>query len=351
MFFISSHPMDPIHKEQLRECGATYLGELGPFHIKRAWLTFNNVQWLKRTLRENKIDVVHCHFLGANAWYAAVSGFHPLVLTIMGGGDVCGPDWAPRTRVEKLFTPLTLGRADLITSWSALMGKVVRPYCREGTPIRVVHGGIELSHFHNGPKPTYLLERWNLPANAKVVFSPRLMRPLSNIHTIAEAMRAVLQSVPDSYFLFVYPTYARDADYEQKVREIIEKNNAMEHARFVGAIPHNEMADHYRLADVTVSIPGTDGTPMSVLESMACGTPVVVGAIPDYDEEYIQSGSTVLAAKTDDSNDVARAIVRLINEQGLIRQLTTEARRRVELSGSYQSQMSRMDQHYKELFI
>ena len=121
---------------------------------------------------------------------------------------------------------------------------------------------------------------------------------------------------------------------------------AQELATFVGAIPHGEMADYYRLADMTVSIPSSDGTPMSVLESMACGTPVVVSRIPNYDSHYIEENKTVLMVDPNDPAALATALTRLLQDRLLAQSLALEAERRVRLSGSYESQMAKMNELY-----
>src|SRR6266545_1490571 len=96
MSFISYQPINDERVKQIEQSGASYIGAVGPFHVKKFWKTLHSLWWLKKACRESKIDILHCHFLSFNAWYAALSGFHPLVITIMGGGDVCGPDWKPQ---------------------------------------------------------------------------------------------------------------------------------------------------------------------------------------------------------------------------------------------------------------
>lgn len=346
--FLSFQPMLPNHVAAVEETGARYLGELGPFHIKRFWKTIADLRRLKRTLRNERVEVLHCHFLGVNTWYAALSNFHPFVITVM-GGDVCGPEWKPQGRREQLLTPFALRRADLITCWSNKLSRVVRQFSPAGTPLAVVHGGIDTTRFCPGPRPTYLLKRWAIPSTAKVIFSPRLMRPLYNLDHLAKAAAVIGAAREDIYFVFAYPPEISDTEYEAKVKKIIASSAVAERVRFVGAIPHAEMPDYYRLADVTVSVPSTDGTPMSVLESMACGTPVVVSAIPDYDPEYIELGATVLATKAEDSEAIAAALLRIIGDDNLAQILKAEARSRVIASGSFETQMSRMNDLYQSL--
>ena len=49
-------------------------------------------------------------------------------------------------------------------------------------------------------------------------------------------------------------------------------------------IPHDEMPAYLNAADVVVSIPVTDGTPVTLLETLACGRPIVVGDLPSIRE-------------------------------------------------------------------
>ncbi len=350
MHLLSFAPMTPEHVRAVEEAGGHYHGELANFHVKRFWLTIGGVLSLRRLLRRERIDVLHCHFLGRNAWFAALTRFRPLVLTVM-GGDVTGPDWRPgRELRERYLTPRALRSADLVTCWSSKLTDVVRRYTRPEVPVEVIHGGVDLKRFSPGPRPQYLLDRWGLPSNARVVLSPRLMRPLYNLDLIAKAARKVCAEQSETYFLFAVLPEAKDEAYEAHVRKIVADDPVTaEHVRFIGAIPHEEMCDHYRLADVTVSVPSTDGTPMSVLESMACATPVVVSRIPDYDPHYIEPGRTVLDAPTDDSVALADAILRLTRDRELATRLTAEARKRVEETGSYEAQMSRMERLYNQL--
>jgi L-malate glycosyltransferase len=349
MSFISYQPINGENINQIERSGASYIGAIGPFHVKKFWKTLHSLRWLKSACKEREIDILHCHFLSFNAWYAALSGFHPLVITIMGGGDVCGPDWKPQGALAPVLSPFSLRQADLITSWSPLMGEVVKRWCRSQTPVEVTHGGVDFQKFYRGEKPDYLRKRLNLPADAKVIFSPRLMRPLSNIHQIALAAVNIRYKEPKAHFIFAYPASTIDAEYRNIVEAIIRRGGISECVRFVDVIPHDEMADYYRLADVTVSIPETDGTPMTVLESMACGTPAVVGDIPDYDIHYIESDKTVLSVRPQDTTGLAEAILRLLEDSALAKRLVAEAGYRVRMTGSYEAQMSRMEKLYLSL--
>ena len=351
MSLFSFAPMSQNHIEAVEDAGAKYHGELSPFYLKQFWRTAAQVSRLRRFLRKNKIDVLHSHFVGVNTWYGALSRFHPTVITVM-GGDILGEDWEPGPDIrERRLTPLALRNADLITCWSKALVPVVQRFSGKQVPIEVVHGGVDLERFSpNGARPLYLLDRLKLPHNARVILSPRLMRPLYNLDKIAAAADAVCTAVPDTYFVFAVLPEGKDDAYEKQIRDILGRGSASQRVRFVGPIPHNEMADYYRLADVTVSIPSSDGTPMSVLESMACGTPVLVSRIPNYDSQYIEDQKTVLMADQRYSGPVSAALIKLLQDGSFAQRVAAEAKQRVTRSASYESQMAKMNQLYMDLF-
>src|SRR5215208_88905 len=148
MSLLSFATMTQQHIEAVQRAGAKYLGELSPFYLKQFWRTAAQVSRLRRLVREEKIDVLHSHFVGVNAWYAALSRFHPTVITVM-GGDILGEDWKPGPDIrERCLTPFALRSADLITCWSNKLVPVVRKYSRPNVPIEVIHGGDELERFY-----------------------------------------------------------------------------------------------------------------------------------------------------------------------------------------------------------
>jgi glycosyltransferase involved in cell wall biosynthesis len=80
----------------------------------------------------------------------------------------------------------------------------------------------------------------------------------------------------------------------------------------LGEIKNDEqLSEAYVAADVMVAPSREDNMPLTVLESMACGTPVVafnIGGMPDM----IEPGRNGLLAVPEDSDDLARCIERLL---------------------------------------
>jgi glycosyltransferase involved in cell wall biosynthesis len=91
----------------------------------------------------------------------------------------------------------------------------------------------------------------------------------------------------------------------------------------------------YSAADLFVIPSLQDNLPNTVLESMACGTPVVgfdVGGIPDM----VRSGTTGQLVPVGDSVALGHAITRLLNAPSTCRQMAAECRRVVVEEYSYE---------------
>ncbi len=351
MHLISYAPMTEYDVSEMDAIGVKIHGNTGNFHLRKVWLTLSDIRFVKSVLKKEKIDILHSHFLGANAWFSALSRFHPHIITVM-GGDVIGDDWTPtRNLQERLLTPYSLRNADAVTAWSPHLAEIVRPYLRPDTLLETIHGGVDTSLFTNGCKPKYLLDRLEIPESSNVVFSPRLTRSLYNIDKIAHAAGIVCDKLPDTVFVMAIPSHIADVEYIEGVKGIFASNSARDKVRYVPTIAHNEIVDYFRLADITVSIPTTDGTPMAVLESMSCETATVVGHLPGYDPFYFANEQTTLTADVNAPRAVADAIVRLLSDDELYGRITTEARRRVEETGSYEFQMNKMERLYQKLMV
>lgn len=105
---------------------------------------------------------------------------------------------------------------------------------------------------------------------------------------------------------------------ESHLKEKIKKMGLNGCVKFLGYIPYNsEIINLYRNSDVFILPSLTEGVPKVILEALANGLPVIatsVGGIP----EIIKDGENGILIPPADSEAIANAIHRLINNKNLI---------------------------------
>jgi glycosyltransferase involved in cell wall biosynthesis len=98
---------------------------------------------------------------------------------------------------------------------------------------------------------------------------------------------------------------------------------------FTGAIAKDDVPGHLEQGDIFLNTTNFDNTPVSVLEAMACGLPVVstnVGGIP----YLLEDGKTALLVPPNNAEAMANAVTRLLREPDLALSLARHGRRQVE---------------------
>lgn len=114
-----------------------------------------------------------------------------------------------------------------------------------------------------------------------------------------------------------------------EVRRVAEELGVAGRMDLVPGIPHHEVGAWMDRADIFVSTTNYDNTPVSVLEAMACGLPVVstaVGGVP----YLLSEGATGLLVPAGDDGAMERAILRLFEDPGLVSRLSSGGRTQVE---------------------
>ena len=251
---------------------------------------------IRRALERVGADVLHVHYLTGYGFWAWLSGFRPYVITVW-GSDVFRT--LPTSRRHRLFGWLSLRGAAAVTADSVDLaeGAIAGGARRDRTT--VVQFGVDTVRFSPAPPNEALRERIGVRTR-RLVFSPRLMLPFYRhedvIHAIAE--------MPADVGLLMSALHA-DRDYRASLVELARSVGIADRLVVLDEIPHAEMADHLRLADVVVSVPETDGTPVTILESLACGIPVVASDVPSVREWLAEFSPELLVPVADQAATTA----------------------------------------------
>ena len=123
---------------------------------------------------------------------------------------------------------------------------------------------------------TIVRKKYNITKDQKIIFHSRGLREIYNIDIIIKSIPKVKEIFPDVIYMFC--GYFDDLNpYKNEIKKLgVEKN-----VIFLGKLDRlKELPYYYSDADVVISIPSRDSSPLSVYESMACKTPVILSKLP-----------------------------------------------------------------------
>jgi len=138
--------------------------------------------------------------------------------------------------------------------------------------IAVLRNGVDLDRFE--PRDRTVI-RARLGLTGPVWLTVGHLVALKGVHIAI----AALARVPDATLLI-----AGEGPEQGKLQGLVEQLGLHARVRMLGAIPHAELCDYYNAADVLVQASSREGMPNVVLESLACGTPVVAAPFAGISE-------------------------------------------------------------------
>jgi len=144
--------------------------------------------------------------------------------------------------------------------------------------------------------------------NALVFTCVAGLRPLKNHRLLLQAFAHAAPLLPDALLLLVGPPDRLDPAYAESLKALAQELGLGQRVRFLGS--RADVPDILRASDVFVLSSDYEGNPLSVLEAMAAGLPVIstaVGGVP----ELVQHGATGLLVPAGDARALAEAITQL----------------------------------------
>ena len=262
------------------------------------------------------------------AWDVAwVQSFHTLALTKARAGL---PLDALRAQAEGELA----AQADRLVAASAAEAKdLIRLYRASRDRICVAQPGVDPRLFaeHDGAG---LRRRLGLDEGARVALFAGRLEPLKGAQILLDA---AAQLRTDSDFSDLAVVIAGDDSGDGAggarggERSRLERHAARiglsNHVRFVGAVPHEQLAMYYAMADICVVPSLTESFGLVALEAQALGTPVVAAAVGGL-REVVDDGVTGFLVDGHDPDDYARAMADVLGDPVRKAEMGEEARRR-----------------------
>lgn len=210
------------------------------------------------------------HLLAAPALWIARWRQVPAIVNYRGGGAEAFFSRAPR-HVQR-----ALAGAALRVTPSAFLERV---FARFGMSVAVIPNIVDLSRF--SPRPARAF------ADAPHVIVTRNLEPIYDIGTALRAFGQIRRAFPNARL-----TVAGTGPERAAMVTLAAQLGLADAVSFPGRIDNAEIAALYRSADCMLNPSTVDNMPISILEALASGVPVVstdAGGIPDLVEDGVSA--------------------------------------------------------------
>lgn len=294
------------------------------------------------------IDLIHLHYPfygGELVGMAARNHQTPLVITYH--HDVVLYGW--KGQIEKLLRwsierwLLNSANVIIFTSEDYAQTSVIRPYLHnyEGR-IAIIPNGVDPSYFYQGSELAIPRKFRHLPSNDFIIL---LVARLDQAHYFkgVEVLLCALTLLPSQ----VKALIVGDGDLRSHYEEISRELNLDARVIFTGTASQAELRGYYQFADLTIlpSTTGGEAFGLVLLESLACGTPVIASDLPGV-RTIVDDGQDGFLVKPGHAQHLADKVLFLYQDKHLAEEMGRRGRKKVEENYCWRKVIDRLEEVY-----
>lgn len=171
--------------------------------------------------------------------------------------------------ILQAYMPSFCEAVDLVVAPSAGMEKVLRQLNVQ-SKVEVVPNGVDLKNFKNAA-PLSRAELGYKPDDILLVYAGRIALE-KNIPFLLKSFAGVTQAIPNAQLLLIGGGVQL---YEEEMRALIVEMNLTHSVRMIGRIDYDKLPAYLAMSDIFVTASVTEVHPLSVIEAMGAGLPVM----------------------------------------------------------------------------
>lgn len=188
------------------------------------------------------------------------------------------------------------------------------------TPVEVIPNGVEIAPFCHVEQPISKSELGFVDEDVLLIYAGRL-GPEKNLPFLLRAFGGTAKTYENTKLLMVGDGPERD-----NLEDRVQYMGINEKVRFVGMVPYAEMPRYMAAGDAFVTASVTEVHPLSIIEALAAGLPVLGIRSPGV-SDIVEEGFNGLLAPEEDLAVFTAKMVRLVTESQLRQRLSENARR------------------------
>jgi glycosyltransferase involved in cell wall biosynthesis len=293
---------------------------------KRGRFDFTTVFRVARLLRQQRVDVVHAFLFDAEivARLAARLAGVPVVIASERNTDYVRP------RLHTIALKSTQGMFDVMVA-NSTSGKNfnVQTLGLSDSRIEVVHNGVDVERFQpDRGAGLAFRERLGIAPGVPLIGMVGSYKRQKGQDCFLWMASRVRKEIPGAHFLLVGGPLRDDLEettrFQSEVQQLAGKLRMSDCVRFLGN--QQDMKAVYNACDATALLSRREGTPNVVLESMACGVPVIAADVAD-NAMIILNGETGFVVPREDFAAAAVCATQILGKPAFQKELGENARK------------------------
>jgi glycosyltransferase involved in cell wall biosynthesis len=292
---------------------------------------------LARVAREHECSVLHASGIKATLMARMAARLHPAKV-IVHVHDLLHPGLV-LSNLHHLFSR----RSDLAIGVShAVEQTITAGYGVKPDRIRVIYNALELQRFRTMPEDTRtsLRRALGISPDIRVAGMISRMYPVKGHQAMLRMMPNIVAQLPDALLLVIGDGTERSA-----CERIVDKLGLRSNVKFLGQ--RVDVAQLLSVCDITVMPSESEGLPLSAVESLAMGKPVVAYDVGGM-REVIDDNETGVLARFGDTQAFSDAVVALLSDPARLAAFGNRACQSSERF-SVEAHVSRLRDCYQEL--
>ena len=301
-----------VYWESIQQAGVR-VHSLSPHKFAPLYLT--NLAGL---LRRGRFDLAHCHLIAANLIAKPLA--HLGGVPVLFNHDQCNDVFRYRNKVRMWLDRLTNRLTDRIIAVS----QSTRDFLLEMEKIpphkvSLIYNAVDLERFSPGSKEQRreCRRRFGFSETAKVVLGAGRLQAQKNFPGFLAAAASLSRRQPEVRFVI-----AGEGPDRASLEKLAARAGIADRVQFLGFV--TGMPELYLASDVLFFPSFFEGTPMTVLEAMASGLPIVASEI-DGTAEVLEDGVDALLAPPEQTRIFVELLATLLQDQPLGRRLAERA--------------------------
>lgn len=300
------------------------------------WIAIPAVIWkLKKLIHSWQVNLIHVNdYWWSPLVHAAAKQSHvPVVVHVRQQIESC------RVRQYGLTKPASLFAVSKNIA-NVLLASGVDPQ-----KVHVAYSGVDLQSSAPSSDRESLRNRYGLDSQQPVIGTIANIFPRKGFEYLIDALEAIRQTFPN---ICCFIVGKGDSSYLEKLQQRVRQKGLDSNIVFAGF--QANVYDYLNMLDVFVLPSVLEGFGIVLIEAMAMGKPVVatsVGGIP----EVVEDGVTGILVTPRDSQQLADAVGRLLQDPQLSWQMGHAGRERAQRCFSREQAISRIQTLYQAVTV